>query len=573
MLVFDVSNSMLADDIDPTRIAAAQDAAKAFVEAQPSTIEIGVVAFGHGALVTQVPTGEHADVLAAIDRLAPGGGTSLGQGILARDERDRRQADRRCPIRTQPVTAEDAATSGRRRSCCSPTARTPAGPTRSPPPSSPRRRRARLDDRDRQPRRCGDRESTATRSPLRSTSRPADRRRRDDRRHLRRPTTRDGSSRSIDPSTCASRPTKSKTEITALVAARAVALMMAGGAADDAMVREDHLMSFTWPWALPRSCRTAHAGHPLADAAAPPAIRRPGFERAADPRRDPPARPLEAASAAGAVRRRPAPSAWAPPGRPPTRRARQLHLDPARPRCVQLDVLHRRGPEPLVVAKEAARTFIKAQDNGTRIGIVAFAGIAALVVPPTTNDEPLLDAIDNLTTSRGTAIGMAILASIDAIAEINPHVAPTGVDLQRRRRASRRADPSTHSASFEPDTIVVLTDGANTEGSNLSSPPNRPRHDTSACTRSASARPSRPSRSAPSTRSAATSAATVNSTAASGGGGGGGAAGRRFLEIDEPTLRGRRHDRWCILPGPRRRATRRHLPRSAEPGRRARRSS
>ena len=69
VLAFDVSNSMLADDIEPTRIVASQNAAKAFVEAQPSTIEIGVVAFGNGAFVTQVPTRERADVLAAIGRL------------------------------------------------------------------------------------------------------------------------------------------------------------------------------------------------------------------------------------------------------------------------------------------------------------------------------------------------------------------------------------------------------------------------------------------------------------------------------------------------------------------------
>ncbi|MDP9464809.1 MAG: VWA domain-containing protein [Actinomycetota bacterium] len=83
VLAFDVSNSMLADDIEPTRIVAAQNAARAFVEAQPSTIEIGIVAFGDGALVTQVPTKERADVLAAIDRLTPSGRTSLGQGILS----------------------------------------------------------------------------------------------------------------------------------------------------------------------------------------------------------------------------------------------------------------------------------------------------------------------------------------------------------------------------------------------------------------------------------------------------------------------------------------------------------
>ena len=82
ILVFDVSNSMGADDVEPTRLAAAQDAARRFVEAQPSTVDIGVVAFGDGALVTQQPTDDHAEILAAIGRLKPGGGTSLGQGML-----------------------------------------------------------------------------------------------------------------------------------------------------------------------------------------------------------------------------------------------------------------------------------------------------------------------------------------------------------------------------------------------------------------------------------------------------------------------------------------------------------
>jgi len=82
ILAFDVSNSMLADDLEPTRIEAARAAARAFVENQPSTIQIGVVAFANGGLVVQPPTDVPADVLAAIDRLTPQGGTSLGQGIF-----------------------------------------------------------------------------------------------------------------------------------------------------------------------------------------------------------------------------------------------------------------------------------------------------------------------------------------------------------------------------------------------------------------------------------------------------------------------------------------------------------
>ncbi|WP_117212626.1 VWA domain-containing protein [Allorhizocola rhizosphaerae] len=83
MLVFDVSNSMAADDVKPSRLAAAQAAGTSFVQAQPDTVDIGVVAFGQGALMTQKPTNTHDDAVNAIKRLQPGGGTSLGQAILA----------------------------------------------------------------------------------------------------------------------------------------------------------------------------------------------------------------------------------------------------------------------------------------------------------------------------------------------------------------------------------------------------------------------------------------------------------------------------------------------------------
>jgi Ca-activated chloride channel homolog len=82
ILAFDTSNSMMADDLAPTRLKAAKRAANAFVDAQPSTIEIGVVAFSSAAFVVQPPTDVKDDVRAAIRRLQPEGGTSIGQAIL-----------------------------------------------------------------------------------------------------------------------------------------------------------------------------------------------------------------------------------------------------------------------------------------------------------------------------------------------------------------------------------------------------------------------------------------------------------------------------------------------------------
>jgi Ca-activated chloride channel family protein len=82
ILAFDVSTSMTADDLEPTRLEAAKTAARAFVESQPDTIMIGVVAFGNGGLIVQQPTNDQAALLSTFDRLTPQGGTSLGQGIF-----------------------------------------------------------------------------------------------------------------------------------------------------------------------------------------------------------------------------------------------------------------------------------------------------------------------------------------------------------------------------------------------------------------------------------------------------------------------------------------------------------
>ena len=83
ILAFDVSASMGATDLAPTRMEAAKAAAKDFVARQPSSITIGVVAFSDSGVSVQAPTNDQATVLSAIDRLAPQRGTSVAQGILA----------------------------------------------------------------------------------------------------------------------------------------------------------------------------------------------------------------------------------------------------------------------------------------------------------------------------------------------------------------------------------------------------------------------------------------------------------------------------------------------------------
>ena len=83
ILAMDVSGSMVATDVAPSRLAAAKKAALSFINAQPPSVDIGVVAFQQGGLEAALPTADHATTSAAVRRLTAGGGTSLGDAILA----------------------------------------------------------------------------------------------------------------------------------------------------------------------------------------------------------------------------------------------------------------------------------------------------------------------------------------------------------------------------------------------------------------------------------------------------------------------------------------------------------
>jgi Ca-activated chloride channel homolog len=82
VLAFDTSNSMKAKDIKPDRLDAAKKAANEFVDNQPSSIKIGVVAFSSNGFIVQQPTHTKQDVLDAIKRIGTRGGTSIGQAIV-----------------------------------------------------------------------------------------------------------------------------------------------------------------------------------------------------------------------------------------------------------------------------------------------------------------------------------------------------------------------------------------------------------------------------------------------------------------------------------------------------------
>ena len=82
MLAMDVSGSMRATDVQPSRIVAAQSAAKAFLAELPRDVKVGIVAFAGSAQVAQIPTINREDLVSAIDRFQLQRGTAIGNGIV-----------------------------------------------------------------------------------------------------------------------------------------------------------------------------------------------------------------------------------------------------------------------------------------------------------------------------------------------------------------------------------------------------------------------------------------------------------------------------------------------------------
>jgi Ca-activated chloride channel homolog len=81
ILAIDTSRSMKADDIQPTRLAAAREAARAFLAQVPAKFRVGVVSFSTRAAVGVAPTEDRALVEAALDTLTPGEGTAIGDAV------------------------------------------------------------------------------------------------------------------------------------------------------------------------------------------------------------------------------------------------------------------------------------------------------------------------------------------------------------------------------------------------------------------------------------------------------------------------------------------------------------
>jgi Ca-activated chloride channel family protein len=86
VLVMDVSGSMEATDVSPDRLAAAQEAAGAFLDRLPDDLRVGLVTFSEQEQVLSLPTADHVAVRDALDSLEAGGGTAVGDGLLRATE-------------------------------------------------------------------------------------------------------------------------------------------------------------------------------------------------------------------------------------------------------------------------------------------------------------------------------------------------------------------------------------------------------------------------------------------------------------------------------------------------------
>lgn len=133
-------------------------------------------------------------------------------------------------------------------------------------------------------------------------------------------------------------------------------------------------------------------------------------------------------------------------------------------------------PSRFVAAQESAKTFIQEQPADVRIGIVSFAGTAAVVQAPTHSREDLVAAIDRLELQRRTAIGSAVIVSLAALlpdAGIDVEAASSGPRQGEKRRsapigeAGKPASPAftpVTPGSHSTGAVILLTDGRRTMG-------------------------------------------------------------------------------------------------------------
>jgi Ca-activated chloride channel family protein len=130
-------------------------------------------------------------------------------------------------------------------------------------------------------------------------------------------------------------------------------------------------------------------------------------------------------------------------------------------------------PNRISAAQAAAKAFVAEQPSNVRIGVVSFAGTAAVVQPPTQNREDIFAAIDRFQLQRATAIGSGIIVSLatifpDAGIDVSSLIyggnAGRGIPLDQARKTEKPAFTPVPPGSYTSAAIILLTDGQRTTG-------------------------------------------------------------------------------------------------------------
>jgi Ca-activated chloride channel homolog len=116
-------------------------------------------------------------------------------------------------------------------------------------------------------------------------------------------------------------------------------------------------------------------------------------------------------------------------------------------------------PSRFEAAKAAAKAFLAKQPRHQRIGLVAFAGTASLVQPPTTDRDAIAAAIDRLTLQRGTAIGSGLLTSLNAILE---ELGDKPISFMPENYGQEV--PAAPEGQFNTAIVVLMSDGQSNTG-------------------------------------------------------------------------------------------------------------
>jgi Ca-activated chloride channel family protein len=130
-------------------------------------------------------------------------------------------------------------------------------------------------------------------------------------------------------------------------------------------------------------------------------------------------------------------------------------------------------PNRLAAAQAAAKAFVAEQPSNVRIGVVSFAGTAAVVQPPTQNRADIIAAIDRFQLQRATAIGSGIIVSLATIfpgegIEVSSFLygrnPQRGVPLDQAGKTGKPPFKPVPPGSYGSAAIILLTDGQRTTG-------------------------------------------------------------------------------------------------------------